>query len=456
MDRLRVIRTSTFQLTLLYATFFALSITILAGFLYWSTIGYMQRQTDATIEAEVTGLAEQYRSLRLLGLVRVIRERIEANPDSGAIYLFADRNYKPLAGNLDRWPELASRADGWYSFRHRTRRGDVAARARVFALPEGLVLLVGREIADLDRTASIFLNALAWGGGIAFILSLLGGVLMSSNVLRRVEQINATTHRIISGDLSGRVQSRGTGDEFDELADNFNRMLDEIERLLSRVRHVGDSIAHDLRTPLTRLRNSLDEAARMDNPIDARQRIEDALADADGLLRTFSALLRIANIESGSYAGDQQRVSMRVLVEDAVELYQALADERHVLLSASCSADGHVCGDRDLLFQLLVNLIDNAVKYTPEGGRIEVELGEHAQCIVLRVADSGPGIPAELRERVLDSFYRLDSSRHAPGNGLGLSLVKAVADYHGAVLSLGDNRPGLEVEVRFPRGDVIH
>lgn len=147
---------------------------------------------------------------------------------------------------------------------------------------------------------------------------------------------------------------------------------------------------------------------------------------------------------------------MRVLVEDAVELYQALADERHVLLSASCSADGHVCGDRDLLFQLLVNLIDNAVKYTPEGGRIEVELAEHAQCVVLRVADSGPGIPAELRERVLDSFYRLDSSRHAPGNGLGLSLVKAVADYHGAVLSLGDNRPGLEVEVRFPRGDVIH
>ena len=160
MDRLRVIRTSTFQLTLLYATFFALSITILAGFLYWSTIGYMQRQTDATIEAEVTGLAEQYRSLRLLGLVRVIRERIEANPDSEAIYLFADRNYKPLAGNLDRWPELASRADGWYSFRHRTHRGDVAARARVFALPEGLVLLVGREIADLiaRSRATAFVN----------------------------------------------------------------------------------------------------------------------------------------------------------------------------------------------------------------------------------------------------------------------------------------------------------
>jgi signal transduction histidine kinase len=449
LDRLRVIRTSTFQLTLLYATLFALSITIVAGFLYWSTIGYMQRQTDATIEAEVIGLAEQYRSLRLPGLVRVIRERIEDDPSSGALYLFADRNYKPLAGNLDRWPELASRADGWYSFQYRTRGSDVPARARVFALPEGLVLLVGREIADLDRTTSIFRNALAWGGGIAFVLSLLGGVLMSAGVLRRVEQVNQTTRQIIAGDLSGRVQTRGTGDEFDELAENFNRMLEEIERLLESVRHVGDGIAHDLRTPLTRLRNTLEEVSRLDDLLEARRRIEDAIADADGLLRTFGALLRIAHIESGSYAADLQCVSMDILVEDAVELYQALAEERGVELAAHCAEGGAVWGDRDLLFQLLANLIDNAVKYTPDGGRIDVSLDEADDGVTLCVADSGPGIPAALRDRVRDRFYRVDSSRHAPGNGLGLSLVQAVADYHGATLTLHDNHPGLKAEVRF-------
>lgn len=444
-------RTSTFQLTVLYATLFALSITIVAGFLYWSTIGYMQRQTDRTIETEVMGLAEQYRSLRLRGLVRVIRERIDAAPDSGAIYLFADRNYRPLAGNLDRWPELASREDGWYSFQHRTQRGEVPARARAYVLPEGLVLLVGREIADLDRTSAIFLNALAWGGGIAFVLSLLGGLLMSSSVLRRVEQINETTRRIISGDLSGRIETRGTGDEFDELADNLNRMLEEIERLMDSVRHVGDSIAHDLRTPLTRVHNALEEAARLGDANEVRERIESALADADGLLRTFSALLRIAHIESGSYAGDQQRVSLRALVDDAVELYQALADESRITLVAKCTTDGDVWGDRDLLFQLLVNLIDNAVKYTPDGGRVDVELEERATSVALCVADSGAGIPAALRERVVDRFYRLDSSRNAPGNGLGLSLVHAVAKYHGAALSLGDNHPGLRAELCFAR-----
>jgi len=448
-DLLRIVRTTTFKLTVLYAAVFALSITIVAGFLYWSTIGALQNQTDATIEAEVTGLAEQYRADGLRRLVGVIRDRIAADPDSRALYLFADRNYSPLAGNLAQWPELVSRDDGWYSFVHHSGEDQVTARARVFALSKGLVLLVGREITDLDRTAVLFRNALAWGGGLAIVLSLVGGAIMSGSVLRRIEQINATTRRIMSGDLSQRVASRGTADELDQLVDNLNAMLEEIERLMDGVRHVADNIAHDLRTPLTRLRNALEEAEHAADPDSARGHVEAALADADNLLRTFNALLRIARLESGSYETGHHRVALRTLVEDATELYQAVAEDKKVTLSASCCSEGEIEGDRDLLFQLLVNLIDNAVKYTPPGGVVEIRLDDVGENVNLTVCDTGPGVPESLRDRVLERFFRLDSSRRVAGNGLGLSLVQAIARHHDAVLELGENDPGLRVEVRF-------
>lgn len=449
-DFRRLLRTSTFQLTVLYASLFAVSISIFAGFLYWSTIGYLQRQTDEVIEAEVMGLAEQYRSSGLGRLVRVIRERIDAEPDSGALYLFADRNLNPLAGNLPGWPALASRADGWYSFQHWVDGEEVPARARVFALPEGLVLLVGREIGDLERITSRFRNALVWGGGLALLLALLVGVLMSTSVLHRVESINSTTRQIMSGDLSRRVESRGSGDEFDQLADNLNRMLEEIERLMEGIRHVADNIAHDLRTPLTRLRNALEEAERESDPEAARQRVQTAIADADQLLQTFRALLRIARLEAGGYDVEHRPVLLNELVEDALDLYQAVAEDKNIELISRCEGPATVDGDRDLLFQLLANLIDNAVKYTPAAGRVVVGLNVEGESVALSVADSGPGIPEAMRSRVLERFFRMDSSRNEPGNGLGLSLVSAVARQHRAELALTDNAPGLKVTLRMP------
>ncbi len=446
----RVLRTSTFQLTVLYGSLFAVAISILAGFLYWSTVGYLQRQTDATIEAEVLGLAEQYQSSGLRRLARVIRERIEGDPDSGALYLFADRNLLPLAGNLPRWPALASRADGWYSFEHEGEDGRVAARARVFALSEGLVLLVGRKIGDLEAITQRFRNGLLWGGGLALVLALLAGAFMSASVLRRVESMNTTARQIMSGDLSRRIDSRGTGDEFDQLADSLNSMLEEIERLLDGIRHVADNIAHDLRTPLTRLCNALEEAERSTDPVVARERVTAALADADQLLGTFRALLRIARLESGGYEADTATVGLPALVEDAVDLYQALAEEKSIGLHLDLKDPPSVTGDRDLLFQLLVNLIDNAIKYTPEGGRVEVAAFPDGEDAVITVSDSGPGIDPALRERVLERFFRVDESRRQPGNGLGLSLVHAIARHHGATLALSDNEPGLKVLVRLP------
>ncbi len=436
---------------MLYSLVFVLSFTIVAGFLYWSTIGALQRQTDTTIQTEVAGLAERYRGAGLRGLSATIRERIAADPDGGALYLFADRSYSPLAGNLSRWPELASREDGWYSFVHERADGGIAARARVFALPEGLVLLVGREIAELDRTAALFRTAMLWGAGIATLLALCGGALMSASVLRRVEQINATTRRIMSGDLSQRIASRNTADEFDQLAANLNLMLDEIERLLGGIRHVADNVAHDLRTPLTRLRNALEEAVSGTRGTQAHAQLTAALADADSLLQTFAALLRISRLEAGAYGGTVQALALAELIEDAVDLYAAVAEEKGVVLTAECSVRGETKGDRDLLFQLLVNLVDNAVKYTPEDGRVALRLDADEHRWLVSIGDTGPGIPAALRERVLERFFRLDSSRNMPGNGLGLALVAAVARHHDAELELLDNGPGLRVELRLPR-----
>jgi signal transduction histidine kinase len=428
----------------------AISTFAVAVFLYWATIGFLQRQTDSTIEVEITGLREQYGLLGLNGLSRVIGDRILSGKDPEALYLFANRQLRPLAGNMNAWPDLVSRADGWYSFTNRIDGRDVPARARVLALPEGLLLLVGRDISDLDRLLGLAGAALAWGAGLVIVLSLVGGAFMSSRVLKRVESINETTRSIITGDLSQRVKTRGTRDEFDQLAANLNGMLDQIEQLMGGIQHVGDSIAHDLRTPLTRLRHSLEEAAASKDVGAMREQVQSAIDDADGLLATFSALLRIARIESGGYAIRTEPVDMSRLVQDALELYEVVADERTITVTRDLSNVPEINGDRDLIFQLIVNLLDNALKYTAPDGDLRVSVRHEASCIVLSVADTGCGIPEPELEKVTRRFYRVDSSRRHPGSGLGLSLVQVVADLHGATLSFANLSQGLRVDVAFP------
>jgi len=447
---MNLFRTSTFQLTVLYAVMLAISTVAVAMFLYWSTIGFLQRQTDSTIEVEITGLREQYRVLGLSGLSSVIRNRIRSGDDPQALYLFADRSLRPLAGNMNQWPELVSRDAGWYGFAHQHNGSTTAARARVLALPEGLVLLVGRDISDLDRLLRLVITAFSWGTGLVIILALAGGLIMSSQVLRRIESINSTTRSIVTGDLHRRVPTRGTQDEFDQLAGNLNRMLDQIEQLMSNIRHVGDSIAHDLRTPLTRLRHSLEVATLSGDVGHMRERVHAAIEDADQLLATFSALLRIARLESGSYANKRESVPLAKLTTDAIELYEAAAEARNLEVTSSLECEDEVSGDRDLIFQLIVNLLDNALKYTPNGGSIHLALDRSDAMLSISVADSGPGIPADLLGRVTDRFYRIDASRQQPGSGLGLALVQAVVDHHGARLTFADNGPGLRVSVAFP------
>ena len=448
----RVLRSSTFRLAVLYMALFGASVAVLLTFIYWSTAGYMALQTDDTIEAEVTGLAERYGISGLDGLIRSIDERISRKPNGDAVYLLTDDRLTPLIGNLDRWPRVAPDDDGWLSFNleQTTEDGDVThrARARPFTLRGGYRLLVGRDMHELDATRDLIVRAIAWGLAITVMMALAGGIMLSRRTMRRLEAINETSRRIMSGDLSRRIPSRSTDDDFDQLADNLNGMLDTIERLMEDVRRVTDNVAHDLRTPLTRLRSRL-EALQSSSELD-RERVEAALADADGLLDTFNALLRIAGIESGRRRAAFEIVSLDDVLRDVTELYEPLAEQKGQRLEVLVSENLRVCGDRDLLFQAIANLLDNAIKYTPSGGDIRVSLEEDATGPRVRIVDSGPGIPESSREQVFKRFFRLEESRHTPGNGLGLSLVEAVARLHRADIEIG-GEPGLDVSMAFPR-----
>ncbi len=448
----RLLRSSTFRLAVLYMALFGASVAVLLTFIYWSTAGYMALQTDDTIEAEVTGLAERYRLSGLDGLIRSIDDRVSRKPNGDAVYLLTDDQLTPLIGNLDRWPRVSRDSDGWLNFNleQATSEGEVThrGRARPFTLRGGYRLLVGRDMQELDATRSLIVRAIAWGLAITVMMALAGGVMLSRRTMRRLEAINETSRRIMHGDLSRRIPTRSTDDDFDQLADNLNGMLDTIEELMEDVRRVTDNVAHDLRTPLTRLRNRL-ENLKSDNDVD-KCSVEAALADADGLLDTFNALLRIASIESGRRRAAFKSIPLDDVVRDVTELYEPLAEQKQQKLEVSVSHDVRIQGDRDLLFQAFANLLDNAIKYTPRGGSIRVTLEDGASGPRIRIIDSGPGIPEQSRDQVIKRFFRLEESRHTPGNGLGLSLVEAVARLHNASLKLG-GEPGLDVSLAFPK-----
>ena len=461
MRRLRqrlgaMLRTTTFHLTLSYIALFGISVSLLTLFFYWSTIGLVVRETDATLKSEIMGLAEQYLEHGLDRLVQVIAHRIRNDPSGDMLYLFTTRDNRPLAGNLATFPPATPDEEGWIEFVHRRADGrQVPARARVYLLRDGLHLLVGRNIGQLRQLKQTFNRALLIGGGLTFVLAAAGGLLMSGRVLNRISAFTRTTSEIVAGRLDRRLDEHGGGDEFDLLAGHLNVMLDRLEALLESVRHVSDNIAHDLRTPLTRLRNRIELAAR-DAPDELRSELEASVAEADALLATFTALLRIARIESGSYDAHFESVDLARIVDDALDLYQGLAQERGVVLAADSDPACSVTGDRNLLFQAIANLIDNALKHTAAGSTVMVTAhregddGAAPGTVRVTVADGGPGIPAEEYTRVTQRFARLDQSRSLPGSGLGLSLVKAVAERHRGTLEFADNAPGLRVSLRLP------
>jgi len=454
----RLVRTHAFRLAGLYFLVFAMSVLGVLFFVYWTSADFVERQTETALDAEITGLAEQYAQRGLSGLVQIVAARSAGDRGDGMLYLVTNRDGRPLAGNISGWPAGVTVRSGSLPFQIEvTVKGQTEthpARGALFTIPDGYRLLVGRDISDATAFRDRIKATLLWSGLVALGIGLAGGTVMSRNMLRRVEQVNRTAERIVAGHLSDRVPRRGTNDEFDQLAGNLNRMLDQIERLMSGMREVTDNVAHDLKTPLARLRARLELALL--GPDDLRARtdaIRAAIDEADRLLATFNALLGIAAAEAGTGERADEPLDLGEIARAVIELYEPLAEEKGFTLRLDNTARTMIRGDRHLLSQAVANLLDNALKYgVPKEGRGDIAIAVrqsdgHAE---IEITDRGPGIPEGDRETVFDRFVRLEPSRSTPGNGLGLSLVRAVARRHAANVTLGDNHPGLSVRIEFP------
>jgi signal transduction histidine kinase len=451
--RRRLLPTYALRLSVVYVLVFSLATSLLVGLLYAYAVRALDRETDEVIEAELQGLAEQYKSGGLDALAAVINERVQSGSSSGDVYLLADDDLRPIAGNIAAWPVPGALAERWFDFEVSVVRGTTfearKVRAGVFRLSSGFRLLVGTDVHEREA----FKSRIRWTLLASLLMVIAVGTLLGSwmnrHVLRRVNAISAAGRAIVEGDFAQRLPRSGSHDEFDSLAANLNEMLDRVEQLTGALRFDVDSTAHDLRGPLNRLRSRIEAGLRAGSFDAGRRALEDSLRDAEALERTLAALLRIAQAQGGAATTEMTQLDLGQLAVEVTELYEPVAAERRITLREQHCAGAAVRGSRQLLAHALANLIDNALKFTPAGGHVDVQV-RRDDGLQLAVADDGPGIAAADRERAVERCVRLAGSEQAPGSGLGLSLVAAVANMHHATLELGDNRPGLRVTLRFP------
>ena len=457
----KLLRTTAFKLTLVYLGIFVLFAASLLAYFALNTRRLITEQITATVNREVNGLSEQYGQGGLRRLVTVVDVR-SRRPGS-SLYLVTTPSGEGLAGNVGSLEPGVLDRPGWLETNyHRLESpegADHRALVRVVQLPGGFHLLVGRDLDERERLFGIVVNAGQWSLALVIVLGLLGGFFVSRRVLSRIDAMTGTAQTIMAGDLSGRLPVAGTGDELDRLADNVNAMLDRIEALMRGLKEVSDNIAHDLKTPLTRLRNRCEQALRSaTGEASYRAALESTIAESDDLIRTFDALLMIARAESGQARENMTEFDASEIARDVGELYEPVADEKGIALKIDAPAAAPVRGNRELVSQALANLIDNAIKYAGPNGKVNgvpaeivVRAGDDGERITLSVADRGPGIPNADRGRVVERFVRLEQSRSEPGSGLGLSLASAVARLHGGELKLEDNHPGLRTTIALPR-----
>jgi len=457
----KLLRTTAFRLTLVYLAIFVLFAVSLLGYFALNTRRLITEQITSTVDAEITGLREQYNQggIRRLVIVVDLRSR---RPGS-SLYLVTTPSGEGLAGNVGSLEPGVLDHLGWLETNYRRldapEGSDHHALVQVVQLPGGFRLLVGRDLEERERIFGIIANAGQWSLALVIVLGLAGGFFVSRRILKRIDAMTETAQTIMAGDLAGRLPVAGTGDELDRLADHLNAMLERIEALMHGLKEVSDNIAHDLKTPLTRLRNRCEQALRgCSGTADYRAVLESTIAESDDLIRTFDALLMIARAESGQARDNMMEFDAAEIARDVGELYEPLADEKGLALKVEAAATAPVRGNRELVSQALANLVDNAIKYAKPNGKmngvpneIVVKAGEEGERITLSVADHGPGIPEQDRGRVVERFVRLEQSRSEPGSGLGLSLASAVARLHGGELKLEDNCPGLRSIIALPR-----
>ena len=450
----KLFRTTAFRLSLVYLAIFALFAGFMLFYVAFNAGALLRDQNATTIDAEIKGLAEQYATGGLRRIVGVIENR--ARQPGAALYLMTAPAGEKIAGNIDGVPPAVLSTPGEYEIPYETvgeaephRR---LALVRSLVLPGGFRLLVGRDLSDIARLQNVIWRAFAWSMGLVVVLGVLGGFVVTKRVLSRIDSMTATTRAIMEGDLAGRLSLTGSNDEFDRLAENLNAMLDRIGDLMEGIRQVSNNIAHDLRTPLTRLRNNAEEALRVGGSAeDARNALVDVIAEADGLIKIFNALLMIARAEAGQLREGMTKLDVSEIAREIVELYEPVAEDRGLTITAEMAPRLHVVGSRELIGQAIANLIDNALKYA-NGSPITVRTYRDAGQIVIAIADHGAGIPEADRLRVTERFVRLETSRSQPGSGLGLSLVSAIARVHRGALELADNHPGLIARLVLPTG----
>ncbi len=443
-------RSAGFRFGAIYALLLAISATALALFLWWATAGLLDRQTAEAINADAQGLAERGSDGGLPALVVTIEDRLSQNIDDDAIYLLTGPNMKRIAGNLPSWPPSVAEAGPWYELPIMRAGMKSLANGQRYDLPGGFHLLIGRDVQVRAQLRALLTDALLWAVVVVLLMATVGALVVRNLFRRTLANVSATATAIAGGDFAQRVKLSGRGDEFDQVAEVINDMLDRIGRLMDGVRQVSNAIAHDLRTPITRARTRLEDAAlHAETPDDLRAAIERATMDLDGIVAVFQALLRIAEIEAGSRRSSFARLDLAPLLAEVADLYGALAEDRGIVLELEVPKAVSAYGDKAMIQQAIANLVDNAVKFSPAGGT--VRLGASVSTMVfVSVADQGPGIALDERERATDRFYRGETARSTPGSGLGLSLVLAVAHLHGGELRLEDNRPGLRAVLVLP------
>jgi signal transduction histidine kinase len=458
----KLFRTTAFKLSLAYLLIFTLFAAFVLGYVAFNARSLLFEQANATVDAEISGLAEQYNAGGIRRLASVVESR--SRQPGSSLYLVTTPAGETLAGNVTTLNGTAIDKPGQSVIEYRPSDESDArphrALVRVFVLPGGFRLLVGRDLSETERLRDVIRRAMGWSLLLVAVMAFLGGWFVTRRVLGRVDAMTETTRGIMAGNLSGRLPIAGTNDELDRLAKNLNDMLDRIGELMAGMREVSDNIAHDLKTPLTRLRNGAEQALRTaKSPEDYRRTLEDTIDEADGLIRVFNALLMIARAEAGNAREGMSDFDASEVARDVAELYEPLAEEAGVPLRVETNGALPLHGSRELVGQAIANLVDNAIKYaTPEGqvtarqapAEIVVSAQREGESVAISVADRGEGIAAADRARALERFGRLETSRTRPGSGLGLSLAAAVARLHGGSLRLEDNGPGLRAVLALP------
>jgi signal transduction histidine kinase len=467
----KLIRTTAFRLTLVYLFLFALFAASLLGYFAWNTRRLINEQIMTSVNAEVGEISNIYTRRGLFGLTRTIANR--ALRPGANLYLVTTPNGRALSGNIESLAPGVMGTTGWSeTFYRRLEDQDTAdhrALVNVTELDNGFRLLIGRDLEERRRLFGIVAKAAQWSVLVVIVLGLGGGIFVARRVLRRIDAMTGTTQRIMAGDLSGRLPVGRSGDELDRLAENLNAMLERIEALMVGLKEVSDNIAHDLKTPLTRLRNRAEEAlAKASNEAEYRAALERTIEESDGLIRTFNALLMIARAESGQARGNMDDFDAADVAQGIHELYEPLAEDNGLTLHVK-TEPARLHGNRELISQALANLVENAIKYGQPAPALQplsaeatsteavannkdilIEARRDGDQVLLSVTDRGPGIPEADRGHAVERFVRLEASRTQPGSGLGLSLASAVATLHGGALKLDDAQPGLRATLAIP------